>query len=123
MSWDACLEYDIDGHTHEVFEQNYTHNCNRMMAAVLEDAGHKLESHWLIGHMGKTWFHVLDGLNGAKGYELLDIIVTGLEADPARFEAMNPENVWGSYARVLTVLRKMRDVSKEYPSCKWRVSG
>jgi hypothetical protein len=90
---------------------------------VLEEAGHTLEKHWLIGHMGKSWFDCLNGLSGKDGYKLLKLIVDGMEANPCRFLAMNPENGWGSYGSVLKTLREMRDASKEYPHATWDVRG
>lgn len=120
MSWDA----DFDGGS-----WNYTHNTNAMIAAALEAVtGAKtpeLEDHPLAKVIGPTWYKRLDGLNGREGADLLAAIITGLEADPDRYRAMNPENGWGSYDGVLTVLKEMREASGR--ACcdvrKWSVSG
>ena|SRR5688572_3708666 len=122
MSWDASLVDDC-GDDIGCCEWNYTHNTNGMISAVLENAGYELESHWLIGHMGKSWFKVLNGLDGQKGAELLTLIIDGLEADPERFEAMNPANGWGSYDTLLPILKKMLAASIEHPTGKWSVRG
>lgn len=82
MSWDAYLCAEVDGHDIEIKSWNYTHNCNRMMATVLEEHGHKLEQHWLIGHMGKSWFDALNGLDGKHGGELLDMIIAVPRDEP-----------------------------------------
>jgi hypothetical protein len=123
MSWCADLIVEVDGNEINVAEFNYTHNCNCMMSAVLEDAGHVLEKHWLIGHMGKSWFYVLEGIGGDKARETLELIINGMKKEPERFEAMNPENGWGSYDRVLKVLEEMLSKTKQFPSAKWRVCG
>jgi len=123
MSWDADLYADVDGNRVEIQSWNYTHNCNAMLSTVLEENGHKLESHWLIGHMGKSWFRLLHEKDGKDGGDLLEMLVTGLEANPKRFRAMDPPNKWGSYDSVLRVLREMLEASRKYPSAKWDVGG
>jgi len=99
MSWDA----DFDGRS-----WNYTHNTNRMIRDIDPD-----------------WWDSLDGLSGAEGSALLGKIITGLESDPERFRAMNPENGWGDYDSLLGVLREMKRAS-DGACCdvrKWGVSG
>lgn len=119
MSWDARLEYKDES----LGDWNCTHNCNRMMATVLEENGHKLEKHWLIGHMGNSWFDVLDKMSGTDGAVLLSVIVSGMEAEPKRFRDMNPANNWGNYDGALEVLREMLTTSRECPNAIWSVSG
>ena len=125
MSWDADLEETCAacGHVENYGSWNYTHNCNHMIGAVVEELGHELETHWLIGHMGKSWFYVLHGMSGKDGHAFLQQILQRLQADPARFQAMNPENGWGSYETLLPVLRNMRQRSYEHPAARWRVDG
>ena len=109
MSWDADL---IDDRGHSEGDWNYTHNTSRMANAVLFDA-----------EFPETWWKHLDGMTGADGAALLDRIIRGLEADPARFRAMNPENGWGDYDSFLGVLREMHKASLvEWPT-KWSASG
>jgi hypothetical protein len=119
MSWDA----DFDGSS-----WNYTHNTNGMIAAAYEAVtGEQTER--CGGPLGKVigaaWWDRLDGMTGAQGAEYLGQIIEGLEADPARFREMNPENGWGSYDTLLEVLRKMRDHSAA--ACcdkrRWSVGG
>ena len=78
MSWDAALINVCTAckHKEQHGSWHYTHNCNAMLSAALEDVGYVLESHWLIGHMGKSWFRVLDGLNGRDGAALLSLIIS-----------------------------------------------
>jgi hypothetical protein len=120
MSWDA----DFDGSW-----WNYTHNTNRMIAAAFEamtGVETKPSDFPILGEIiGPTWWDRLNGKSGTEGAEYLSLIITGLEADPARYRAMNPDNGWGDYDGVLKVLREMYEASRQ--ACcdarKWHVSG
>jgi hypothetical protein len=113
MSWDAWL---IDDRGHEEGSWNYTHNTNRMANAVIDDEFDVQPGEW------RTWWARLDGLSGPEGAAMLDRIIRGLQADPARFEAMNPENGWGNYDSFVKVLTEMRNAVPEWPT-KWSASG
>ena len=125
MSWDAYLTNDRG---HEEGEWNYTHNCNGMANAVLYDGyDETLTTAEEVlgigrGRPSQTWWRELDGLSGPEGAALLDRIITGLEADPERFRAMNPENGWGDFDSFLKVLTEMRSAVPEWP-CTWSASG
>jgi hypothetical protein len=69
-----------------------------------------------------SWWKLLDGMSGADSAEFLSRIIGGLEADPKRFRAMNPDNGWGNYDSFLAVLKQMRDAIPEWPTA-WSVSG
>jgi hypothetical protein len=120
MSWDA----EFDGSA-----WNYTHNTNGMIAAAYETVTGtetKPSDFPILGKIiGPTWWLRLDGMSGAEGSEYLGQIIKGLEADPERFRAMNPENGWGSYDRLLEVLREMKSASNA--ACcdvrRWYASG
>lgn len=105
MSWDVWL---VDDRGHTEGDWNYTHNCNRMANAVLDD--------------GPSWWKRLDGLDGPEGAALLHRIIKGLEADPERFRAMNSDKKWGDYDSFLAVLIEMRDRVPEWPT-KWSAHG
>ena len=126
MSWDAYLVSSsciTCGHEERHGSWNYTHNCNQMIATVVEDMGYELKQHWLIGHMGKSWFDVLDGMSGKDGAKFLGKIVQRLEADPERFCEWNPPNGCGSYETLLPTLRDMEIISYKNPGATWRVDG
>lgn len=125
MSWDAYLVSCCItcGHKENHGSWNYTHNCNQMISVVVEEMGHALKTHWLIGHMGKSWFEVLDGMSGKDGATFLCDVVARLEADPERFRAMNPPNGFGSYETLIPVLSDMKVASYENPGDFWRVGG
>lgn len=132
MSWDADL---IKG-GERVGAWNYTHNVGRMANAALDTAGY-LRPHdprivsrfrraagvWKREPFGPmTWWKILDGMPGQEGAVLLDTIIKEIEDDPARYEAMNPENGWGDCVSFLGVLRDMRAAVPEGVS-QWSVSG
>lgn len=136
MSWDAHL---IDDRGHEEGWWNYTHNTSSMIYAVLEDAGielapdtrpcwaHPLTAEGKLTHYpnGKgtiAWWEHLNGLDGPEGAEFIGSILKGLRADPARFEAMNPPNGWGTYDGIVKVLTEMHDAVPEWPT-RWSASG
>lgn len=110
MSWDADL---IDDRGHDEGSWNYTHNCNGMANFVMAD---------LFGDQVEAWWKKLHNMEGPAGAELLDGIVKGLEAEPGRFRAMNPENGWGDYDSFVRILKEMRDAIPEWPT-KWSVNG
>lgn len=126
MSWDATL---IDDRGHVEGDWNFTHNCNRMANAIVhpeESTGIPVGREVLFpkadGRAWQSWWEILDGMEGKEGAEFLTKIITGLEAEPERFRAMNPANGWGSYDSFLERLKEMRDTVPEWP-CSWRVSG
>lgn len=135
MSWDAHL---IDDRGHTEGDWNYTHNTSRMIYAVLADAGVELPAdiracstydretetwtHHPNGHGTVAWWDYLDGMTGPEGAAYLNVIIRGLEADPDRFRAMNPENGWGNYDDLVKLLTEMRNSVPEWPTT-WSASG
>ncbi len=119
MSWDAYF----DGR-----DWNYTHNTNGMIAAAYEAVSGE-ETEQCDGPLGPVigaaWWDRLNGMTGPQGAEYLGAIIKGLEADPDRYRAMNPENGWGGYDTLLGTLREMRDHSAQ--ACcdkrRWDASG
>lgn len=124
MSWWAHLECKCCGAAGDFMERewNYTHNCNRMANIALAEAGITVPPHPNHPELKMSWWDFLDGMEGPAGAAILDTIIKGLEADPVRFDAMNPENGWGSRENFVAVLTKMRDSVPEYPTV-WRCNG
>ena len=110
MSWDVTLG---DDRGHVEGDWNYTHNVNPMISAAAADRGITLE---------RSWWDRLDGMEGCDGARYIGLIIKGLEADPDRFRAMDPENGWGSYNTLLPVLHEMHTALPEWP-CVWEASG
>lgn len=141
MSWDATLYALTEmaacpecGHAldlpkrseEEISDWNYTHNTNGMIAAAYEAVSGEQTDQCggpLGPAIGAAWWDRLDGASGEAGKAYLSQIITGLEADPERYRAMNPPNGWGSYDSLLSVLREMRDAVPVDEATVWRVSG
>ncbi len=146
MSWNAYL---VDDRGHIEGAWGYTHNTNGMANVALDESGYErplsTRECWVArvnpddevlrdetgravlvhcpnGHGLLSWWKCLNGLSGPDGAALLDRIVRGIEADLPRFEAMSPENGWGTCDRFVGVLREMRDCVPEWP-CVWETSG
>lgn len=93
----------------EVFEYNITHNLGKMA-----DAAGIYKHLWRPEEIGIT-----------RAAQLIGPLTAGLHAlksDPARFEAMNPENGWGSYAGLVTFVEKYLAACIENPECDVDVS-
>lgn len=122
MSWDAELQCKCCGANGDgLRDWNFTHNCNGMANTVLDEAGFERPVREGFDWKESFWA-VLNGMEGPEGAAMLDIIIKGLEADPVRFDAMNPENGWGSRERLVEVLTEMRDSVPEFPTV-WRCWG
>lgn len=138
MSWDASL---IDDRGHVELDVNYTHNCNGMANVAAIEAGHRQMmrdrglAHWRAAGRDDiadrneadpdyydSWWSVLDGMTGPEGAAFLHDIISGMEADPERFVAMNPRNGWGDFDSFLDLLRRMRDAVPEWPTA-WHTNG
>jgi len=111
MSWDASLTFQGVNEWHSMGDWNYTHNTSRMIYAALG------------GRKDSAWYATLDGTSGSGGADYLHQIIVGLEADPEKFRALNPENGWGDYDSLLEVLHEMRSAGREWPEGKWWCSG
>lgn len=105
MSWDVELEAVIDGHPVTLVESvNYTHNCNGM----IRDAGFA------------EWPYEIDGMLSDVFTRKLGSAIYNLKADPRRYQAMNPENGWGSYETLLPVLERILVEFDRFPSGRVR---
>lgn len=141
MSWDATL-YVVTvvtdcGHCGQKLPEprreesearwwNHTHNTNGMIAAAYEAVTREATEQCggpLGPVIGPAWWKRLHGASGEDGEAYLSAIISGLEADPERFRAMNPPNGWGDHDGLLGVLREMRDAAEEGTEYVWHVSG
>jgi hypothetical protein len=98
-----------EGGFSDCFSANVTHNLNKMAdAAGIYDA---------------LWRPDEIGIATAK--QLVPLLRSGLErlrADPPRFEALNPENGWGSYKGFVPWVAAYLQACEEYPEATVRVS-
>lgn len=104
MSYDISLYMNIDTGapepTHIGLAEvgNYTSNVAPMWTDAL---GHSLSE--------------FKEKNAGESLPALERAVATLEADPAKYEAMNPKNGWGSYEGALNYLRQLRDACAAHP--------
>jgi hypothetical protein len=92
-----------------VFEANITHNLNQMAAA----AG-IYQPLWRPDEVGIT-----------KAQQLIEPLRAGLSllrTDPAKFEALNPSNGWGSYADFVPWVERYLAACEEHPDANVTVS-
>jgi hypothetical protein len=84
-------------------------NCTSNVAPMWADAlGHRLAD--------------LAEKNAGESLAVLQRAVAVLEADPAKYEAMNPSNGWGDYEGAVSYLRQLRDACAAYPKATIHVS-
>jgi hypothetical protein len=92
-----------------VFDANVTHNLNRMA----DEAG--IYKHlWRPEEIGIT--------KAAQLIEPLHAALVLMRADPARFEALNPENGWGSYEDFVPWVEAYLRACEENPDATVAVS-
>lgn len=114
MSWDVELISREQEPEHIVGSWNHTSNCDRMIYAVLKDI-------FQSPPQDKSWTYLFDGQRVEHTSQLLDQIIERLDADPARFNAMEPANKWGSRASLVFIFKEMREKAKRYPLGIWEI--
>jgi hypothetical protein len=105
MSLDVYLEKVMPT---AVYTANVTHNLGKMA----EEAG-------IYQHLWEP-----DEIAVTKAEQLIEPLTKGLElleSDPARFEALNPSNGWGSYEGLVRFVRGYLEACKEHPDAEVRV--
>ena len=106
MSLDVCL---TRVQTTSVFDQNITHNLNRMA----EEAG-------IYKHLSRP-----EELGIEVAADLVIPLSDGLalmRSDPKRFRAFDAKNGWGTYDQFLPWIEKYRDACDKYPDAAVSVS-
>ncbi len=102
MGWDIWAEIDAGGEEKVSIGEsyNYTYNTSPMLYDV-----------------GIDWKE----LTGKPLSEVVPILQAGLEklkANPEKYEAMNPENGWGSYEGLVAKLTQIIEEYKQYPKAE-----
>lgn len=89
MSYDIWLEADLGGAERVTVADgwNYTSNCGPM---------------WRLGGADLAEY---DEKPAAECIPSLRAAIADMEANPAKYEALNPENGWGSVATLVPALR------------------
>jgi len=109
MSLDVTLFDEVPAHFADVFDFNITHNLCEMA-----DAAGIYKAMWRPEEIPVT--------TAGQLIPLLEAGIEKLMADPAKFEAMNPENGWGDYAGLLRVARRYLAACKDHPNATIQVS-
>lgn len=99
----------LGGETETVFDANITHN----LTTIAAEAG-IYTCLWRPDEIGITHARQL--------IEPLTKGLTALRAEPARYEALNPENGWGSYEAFVPWIERYLDACARYPEAQVRVS-
>jgi hypothetical protein len=114
MSLDVYLEVVVDTgapepHCVDLYWANITHNLGDMAAAA--------------GIYLCLWRP--DEIDITTAGQLVEPLTEGLallEADPARFEAFNAPNGWGTYKHFVPFVRQYLEACKQHPKALVRVS-
>jgi hypothetical protein len=107
MSYDVWLTIDTGGPEPAVVGRDswgYTSNCAPMWRAAGADLGE------------------FDGKLAGDCARLLRSAIVRMKAIPATFEAMNPENGWGSYKTLVPALERLLKEFELHPLATVRVS-
>lgn len=117
------MSFDIYIGSEEV--GNYTYNCNPMAALALNaitdgraGAGDGSIDE-IMGFKEKNPRSGLFAFQGAPAVEaagLLSQMVAEMEANPAPYKALNPNNGWGDFDSFLDYLRRFRDTAIANPT-------
>lgn len=107
MSYDIWLTIDTGGEEPARVGDswNYTTNCSWMWRAAGADLAE------------------FDGKLAKDCIPVLSAAIAELKANPARYEAMNPENGWGSYETLVPSLEELLGEFLEHPKATvavWR---
>lgn len=122
----------------EVFSANVTHNLSKMAAAagIYEalwrpaemdpDRAARIKEQADAGNYhGAGGAYEIEGEVTIYARDLIGPLTAGLErlrADPAKFEALNPDNGWGSYANFVPWVERYLMACREYPDAEVVVS-
>lgn len=97
------LDITLTENGEEVFSANITHNLNKMA-----DVARIYIPLWKPEEIGIT-----------KAKQLYPLLQEGLAAmvlDPEKFEALNPENGWGSYKNFVPWIFELIQACRMYPN-------
>ena len=102
---------EVISETNEVFSGNITHNLTTMAAEVSERF---YQAMWRP-----------EELEAKQAMDIIEPLAAGiqtLEANPAKYKKLNPENGWGTYDQLLTFAKNYEAACREWPLTKIEVS-
>lgn len=100
-------------HTREERETYFTRNITHNLAPMAQDAGLYLPL-WRPEEMGIT--------EASQLIAPLEDGLAALEADPAHFKKLNPENGWGDYGGLVDFARAYLDACRANPEARVEAS-
>lgn len=108
MSWDFWIEADLGAGpvNLDILDANYTYNVSGMLKEAL-GTEHGIRD--------------LDGVECSVAAPILRRGIDAMVADPARFEAMDPPNGWGSHHGALELLIKIAEACARAPRATLRI--
>lgn len=118
MSLDVTLTQNMPT---EVFSANITHNLGLMAEQVKlgKRYGEELNLYKLLWRPDEL---VIPILHARELGDYLDTAWNILLADPDHFKKFNPENGWGEYENLQTLVYKYRNACWDYPESTISVS-
>ena len=105
MSYDISLQADLGGPEPIMVSDgwNYTSNCSPM---------------WRLAGADLAAYH---GYAAAECIPSLRAAIADMEANPEKYEGLNPENGWGSRAALVPALKELLRQFESAPLAKVRV--
>ncbi len=121
MQFDACEHCGRDEDVQPDVSMNYTYNVSSMFAKAIPTK--RMEKDRRSGEMVTVrGIRALDGMVGEIASHPLKAAIEAMEADPAEYKKLNPENGWGNYDGALKVLKTIAGWCEIYPKAKLCVS-
>ncbi len=102
MSYDVTLTVDVGGPERldlQLLRVNYTYNCGKML---VEAAGVSLSE--------------MNGWDADRAADTLTAAIAAMDADPTKYDAMNPANGWGNATGWRRFLEAIRDACTVAPN-------
>ena len=108
MSWDFWMEVDVGGKEPLPVTgfENVTYNLSPMFYKAFGNGG----------------IRRLNSKTGAECEPLLKKVLIEMKTNQTEYEALNPENGWGSYAEAIDLLARLLQWSVIAPKAIMRVS-
>lgn len=120
MSYDIWLEADLGGKERASLDHddpgNITYNVDPMFALALGEPEAGVHSGAdVVLHLKEPALKRFIDKPASEAVEPLRRAVERMEADPAPYQALNPENGWGDYEGALDYLKRFLAACERHP--------
>jgi len=102
--WMAKPECPTCKHSETTENMNYTYNVSPMWYAIFPDDRNMID---------------IDGMTGEEANIQLKDALSCLVAEPKKFQAMEPENNWGSYHGFIIYIMNLIEECNKHPDWIW----